>query len=73
MKTRIKVEIQNEREIFIPQYKGYFWLFYLIPIIGIWKDFLYEFGDDCLLGLGLSSRRFRTKEEAELFLRQNDK
>jgi len=50
----------------IPQYR--FFLFYLIPTT-IWVDFGYEFGDDFLLGLGLTSYSFSTKEESEQFLK----
>jgi len=68
MKIRIIERQRNfDSKKFVPQFKGWFLLFYIIPI-PVWKDFEYEFGDACLLGLSLTSHEFFTKEEAEKFL-----
>jgi len=69
MKTKIIERQRNfDKKKFVPQYRTWYWLFFIIPI-PIWKDFEYEYGDACLLGLPLSSHEFDTWFEAERFLR----
>lgn len=53
----------------IPQYRYY--IFYFIPT-NTWLNFGYEFGDDILLGLGLTKYSFSTKKESNKFLKDNN-
>lgn len=59
MKTRIKKRYNR----YYPEYTKWYWFF--------WHYFEYEYGDDCLIGLGPTAHRFKTPEEAEQFLKEN--